>query len=87
MLLFWANTGINYQIMRISLFLLAILCSLSQLAIAQIQHQSTGWLFLMNNTKINKKMGHSPRCPIEVFRSVFSIEKFHVQTRAYLFYQ
>jgi hypothetical protein len=57
MLLFWANTGINYQIMRISLFLLAILCSLSQLAIAQIQHQSTGWLFLMNNTKINKKWG------------------------------
>ena len=57
MLLFWANTGINYQIMRISLFLLTMLCSLSQLAIAQTQHQSTGWLFLMNNTKISKRWG------------------------------
>ncbi|SHG44761.1 DUF2490 domain-containing protein [Pedobacter caeni] len=43
--------------MRISLFLLLMLCSFGQLAIAQIQHQSTGWLFLMNNTKINKKWG------------------------------
>ncbi|WP_237028614.1 DUF2490 domain-containing protein [Pedobacter steynii] len=57
MLLFWANTRIKDQNMRISFFLLAMLCSLSQIAIAQVQHQNTGWLFLLNNNKINKKWG------------------------------
>jgi hypothetical protein len=57
MLLFWANTRINDQIMRISLFLLTILCSLSQVAFANIKQQNPGWLFIMNNTKNKKKWG------------------------------
>lgn len=43
--------------MRISLFLLAMLCMTGTFVQAQTQHQNTGWLFLLNNTKLNDKWG------------------------------
>lgn len=43
--------------MRISLFLLTLLCTVSTTMFAQTIKQSSGWLFLMNNTKINDKWG------------------------------
>lgn len=43
--------------MRLSLFLLTILSFLCTAGIAQTIQQNSGWLFLMNTTKINEKWG------------------------------
>lgn len=43
--------------MRISIFLLTALCFLCTPGIAQTIKQNSGWLFLMNTTKINEKWG------------------------------
>ncbi|AMP99332.1 hypothetical protein AY601_2442 [Pedobacter cryoconitis] len=42
---------------RISIFLLTVLCFLGTTVIAQTNSQNSGWLFLLNNTKINEKWG------------------------------
>jgi len=43
--------------MRILIFLLTALCFLCTTGIAQTIKQNSGWLFLMNTTKINNKWG------------------------------
>ncbi|TKC04288.1 DUF2490 domain-containing protein [Pedobacter frigoris] len=43
--------------MKRLLFIAALSCLLSTKVLAQTTHQNTGWLFLMNSTKINEKWG------------------------------
>lgn len=43
--------------MRLTLLLITLLCTISTTLLAQTIKQSTGWLFLMNNTKINDNWG------------------------------
>lgn len=42
---------------RLSIFLITILCITSNLLYAQTQSQNSGWLFILNNTKFSKKWG------------------------------
>ncbi|CAM4017499.1 Protein of unknown function [Pedobacter westerhofensis] len=43
--------------MRLSVFFFVVVFLTGGRLLAQTQHQSTGWLFLLNNTKISKKWG------------------------------
>lgn len=43
--------------MRLTLFLITLLCTISTTLLAQTIKQHSGWLFLMNNTKITEKWG------------------------------